>query len=430
MFLRELRHYLYNHKATVTFLVLHLTAFFILVGTFSAFISELNHESKNLQNIYKGKAVYQLLDGYYDGEDYQNFISNTNYLNILKNFYKELNSTTDFSYLAMFNNPILLKSSHSLEQFAYSSNQVLIKDDPSGTDTFSEVKSLQVNGKVSDFFELETDEGQLFSNQAFGAPQDIMPIVLGYSYKPFFSVGDETEIGYYGENIKVKVVGILKNNSKIYYQHDTEFYLDDHVLLPYRSYDDPISAEDELFQRTNYFAMNNGYIVIEDSPSASQIMLQRVESISKKTSFGSYSFINLNPHFSKYRGLLTVMLENKTLAFTILITALILNLIIISIMFLLQQKRRFSAFYIHYINGASENFLLKKQKFEIGFIFLLAYLISTIIISNIGIGKGDTLSLLYMFLLSLLMMIIIYILLGNRIKKLHFLKNHEDERDH
>lgn len=428
MVLRELRHYLNNHKATVTFLVLHLTAFFVLVGTFSAFISELNHESKNLQTIYKDTAVYQLLDGYYDGEDYQKFISNNNYLNILKNFYKELNSTTDFSYLAMFNNPILLRSSYSLEQFAYSANPT--SSIPSGTDAFSEVKSLQVNEKVSDFFKLETDEGQLFSNQAFGPPQDIMPIVLGYSYKPFFKVGDETEISYYGEKIKVQLVGILKKNSKIYYQHNPEFYLDDHVLIPYRSYDDPISAEDELFQRTNYFAMNNGYIVIENSPSASQVMVQRVESISKKTSFGSYSFINLNPHFSKYRGLLTVMLENKALAITIFSTALILNLIIISIMFLLQQKRRFSAFYIHYINGASENFLLRKQKFEIGFIFLLAYLISGIIISNIGIGKGDTLSLLYMFFLSLLMMIIIYILLSNRIKKLHFLKYNEDERDH
>ncbi|AKG35999.1 hypothetical protein [Paenibacillus durus] len=429
MIIRELKHYFFAYKATIIFLVLHLTAFFILVGTFLTFIEQLNYESKHLQNIYDGKAVYQLLDGYYDGEDYQNFISRPNYLSILKNYYKELNSASNFNYLAMFDHPILLKSDQPLEPFGQGYERgAEINRFTSGTEVFTEVKSLQINEKVPVFFELKAEDGRLWNQQDFENPQEIMPVVMGNSYKSFFKIGEKIEIEYYGEIIKAKIIGFLKKNSKIYYQASSEFYLDEHLLLPYQSHGNPVTKEDELFQRKNYFAMDNGYIITDNTPKANQLMMQRVEAISKKTSFGSYSFINLNPHFAKYRGLLTVMLENKGLAFAIFITTLVLNIIIISIIFLLQQKRRFASFYVHYINGASQKFLLTSQWLEISSLLLVACIFSGVILRNI-LKIGEISILIYMLGICIMMIFIIHFLIRNGLKKTYFLKTNDDERN-
>ncbi|MEC2346261.1 hypothetical protein P9H28_19510, partial [Paenibacillus barengoltzii] len=59
---------------------LQITVFLILFGTFVAFLQQLDYESRSLGEIYEGKAVYQLLDNYYDGEKYQDFNSQSDYL--------------------------------------------------------------------------------------------------------------------------------------------------------------------------------------------------------------------------------------------------------------------------------------------------------------------------------------------------------------
>nr|WP_216855827.1 hypothetical protein [Paenibacillus qinlingensis] len=390
-------------------LYLQITLFFIVLGTFIAFVEELDYESKSLQQIYEGKAIFQLLDGYYDGNKYKEFISQPDYLNRLKKYYTELNTTTDFRYLAMFDHHILLKDNGIPQEFieGYESGSKKHQEKINNT-SYTAVKSFQMNKQALEYFGLTTIEGSTWNENDFKESK-IMPVLLGSSYRSVYSIGDETTINYYNKTLTIKITGFLKENSKLYFKNNTEFYLDKYIILPYRDYGDPASKTDELFQQISYFAMINGYIVTDNSPSIIQNMMQRIEAIAKKTSFENYSFIGLNPHFQKYRGLMTVIQEDKILIQSIFVSTFILNLIIIIIILLLQQKRRLSSFAIHYINGATKIKLVKMLWIEISTILFAAYLTNFIVLDKI-LKIGDYKTQFYLLLLCITMSLIICIL--------------------
>ncbi|MFD3260266.1 hypothetical protein ACE3MQ_16890 [Paenibacillus lentus] len=414
MTVRELIFYFRKHKFLSLSLYLHLTLFFVILGTFIAFEGELDYESNSLQKIYEGKAIYQLLDGFYDGNKYADFVSQPDHLSRIKNFYNQLNNTNDFRYLAMFNHHILLKDKGIPEEFiegyeqGSKKNQAII-----GEEAYAAVKSFQMNKQALDYFGLVISKGSIWNDDDFKDTNTIMPVLLGSSYQNVYSVGDETTINFYSKTFTIKVIGFLKENSKLFFNNNTEFYLDKYIILPYRDYGDPISKTDELFQRISYFAMVNGYIVTDNSPSQNQIMMQRIEAISKNTSFEGYSFIGMNPHFQKYRGLMTVLQENKILIQSIFVSTFILNLIVIITILLLQQKRRLSAFAIHYINGATKLKLINMLWLEISTILFTSYLTNFIILNEI-LKIGEIKTQFVLLILCIIMSLIICIMPARR----------------
>lgn len=409
MTVRELIFYFRKHKFLSLSLYLHLTLFFVILGTFIAFEGELDYESSSLQKIYEGKAIYQLLDGFYDGNKYTDFVSQPDYLSRIKNYYNQLNNTSDFKYLAMFNHHILLKDKGIPEEFiegyeqGNKKNQTIIDEE-----AYTPVKSFQMNKQALDYFGLVVEKGDTWDDDDF-KDTTIIPVLLGSSYKNVYSVGDETTINFYRKTFTIQIIGFLKENSKLFFNNNTEFYLDKYIVLPYRDYGDPISKTDELFQQISYFAMVNGYIVTDNSPSQNKIMMQRIEAISKNTSFEGYSFIGMNPHFQKYRGLMIVLQENKILIQSIFVSTFILNLIVIITILLLQQKRRLSSFAIHYINGATKLKLINMLWLEISTILFTAYLTNFIILNEI-LKIGEIKTQFVLLILCMVMSLIICII--------------------
>lgn len=86
MILNNLKFYFRKHLILVVILYIQITLFLVSFGTFMTLIKEIDFEGKDLQQIYEGKAIYQLIDGYYDPEDYQKFVSEEGYLTRLKAF--------------------------------------------------------------------------------------------------------------------------------------------------------------------------------------------------------------------------------------------------------------------------------------------------------------------------------------------------------
>ncbi|MFD1988880.1 hypothetical protein ACFSGI_02685 [Paenibacillus nicotianae] len=429
MIIQELKYYVIKYKILLFFLIIHLIAFFLLIGTFIGFIQQIEYESEKLQNNFENKAIYHLLDGYYESNDYENFIRKPDHLKILKNYYHELINTNDFEYLAIFDQSIVLKGKQSLKQFTEGyENGSEIREMTRDNNFYTEVKSIQINSKAIDYFKLKATKGTLWTKKDFDMPNKVMPIIMGSSYSKIFDVGQTIEIEYYNENIQAKVIGFLEKNSRIYYQTSPEFYLDNYILVPYRNYKEPTSEKEEDFQRKNYFAMNNGYIITENNIKNKQLMLKRVEAIAQKTNFEKYSFIGINPHFIQYRGLLTVMIENKNLAYIIFCCSFIINILILILIFFLQQKKRYSDFYIHYINGSSEKYLTKMQILEITIIILFSYITSWFILNKL-LKISDVISDIYVFVLFICMIILINFLLSINIMKKTFLKNTNTERE-
>ncbi|GAC41196.1 hypothetical protein [Paenibacillus popilliae] len=390
----ELKFYVKHHKIMTLFIYLQLSLFFIIMGTFLAFVVQLHYESNGLQDKYQGKSIYHLLDGYYDGTQFEHFTSQPGYLKRLKNFYHDLTHTREFQYLAMDSHHILVKDTGLPEHFNEGYEQGHKKRQQQiGDETFTAVKSFQMNKQAFDFFGLTIAEGASWREQDVQAGEgDTLPALLGASYRHIFQVGDEIVIDYYFKPFTIKVIGFLQANSKIYYNGDPEFYLDEHILLPHQEYDrKPLSKRDESFQKISYFAMINGYIVTDGSPASGSSMMQRVDTIARKSAIGSYSFIRFNPHFLKYRGVMTILQENRGLVLTVFLSTALLHLMIIIMMLLLQQKKRLSALAIHYMNGATKVDLIKRQWLEILMVVVAAYITSFIILNKIlKIGSGMT----------------------------------------
>ncbi|MBP1991912.1 hypothetical protein [Paenibacillus eucommiae] len=406
MILNELKFYLKKYKIMILILYLQTTLFLIILGTFIAFIEELNYESKNLQQIYEGKAIYQLIDRYYDGDEYQKFTSRPDYLNSLKNFYKELHTSNDFQFLSMFDHHILIKDEGiPLEMIEGYENGREKYQQEINDKLYTAVKSFQMNAQALDFFGLDVSEGEIWDEQDFSDTQKIMPVLLGNSYRDVYKIGDELTINYYQKTIPIKIIGFLEPNSNVYFKNDTQFFLDRYILLPYIDYEkQPTSDIDEKFEQISYFAMINGYVVTENNPSSTQNMMQRIEAIAQKASF-EYSFIGLNPHFQQYRGLMTVLQEDKMLVQSIFVSFFILNLIMINIILLLQQNRRLSFFATHFINGATKWHLVRMQWREISIIWLAAFSTNFIILNQI-LKIGDYKTQFYLLILVIVMSII------------------------
>lgn len=392
-----------KYKLLNSVLYLQISLFFLLFGTFIVFINELEYESNKLQNAYEDKAIYHLIDNYYDGNKYDDFISQPDYLYKLKDFYTKLNTSGDFQYLAMFNHHIFLEDSNNkiplkfIEGYENGNQKHQEKNDGI---LLTAVKSFQLNKEAFDFFKLSVSEGTVWDASEFKRSSKVLPVILGSSYKNIFAIGEETTIRYYNKLVSAKIIGFLEENSKVYY-NNPEFYLDDYIILPYIEYGQPISANDELFQQINFFAMINGFIVTENDPSNTQMVFQRVEAIAKKSGI-SYSFIGLNPHFLKYKGLMTILQENSLLVQTIFLLITLLNLAVINIIIFLQQKRRQSILAIHYLYGASKFRLIGLQMLEVGILFFAAYLSSFVILIHF-MKLGDILTQLLLLLLCIAM---------------------------
>ncbi|WP_025692793.1 ABC transporter permease [Paenibacillus zanthoxyli] len=373
MRIRELGFYLRKHKWFNLFIYVQATLFLMTAGTFVVFWQQLEYESGSLGQIYENKVIRQLLDGYYEGDKYSEFINRPDSLQRLKAYYSGLNTTDDFDYLAMFNHYILLQDEDipATSVNGYEQGSPKHQETIDGT-RFAAVKSFQMNRQAFEFFGVKISKGRGWNEEDFSRSTGTMPVLLGSSYQATYKVGDMTTINYYNSTIRVEVIGFVTENSKVFYSGSPEFYLDDYVILPYRDYRNPVSDEERKFQQIVYFAMINGFVVTDNEPAAVQTAMQRVESIAKKAEIGGYSFIGLNPHFQKYRGLLTVLQQNASLVRFIFIVTTIINALVLAIALTLQQHRRFTYWGVHYLQGANPSSLMTMLWTEIGVVMLTA----------------------------------------------------------
>ncbi len=425
MITNELKFYFKKYRTFLLIFYLQTTLFFITLGTFTAFVQQLDYESNDLQKRYEGKAIYQLLDNYYDSTEYQEFIDETDSLNRLKNYYNDLNSSDDFQYLAMFNHSISVEDKGLPLKTADDGQGNQEKQAKNNDAIFTQKKSFQMNKQAQDFFGLTSSEGRLFTDQDFESPSNTMPALLGSSYKNVYSIGDEINIEHYYKPITIKIIGFIEENSRIYFNGNTEFFLDDHIIIPYINYDKPGSETDKTFQKISYLAMINGYVVTDDTPVETKYVLQKIDAIAIKNSI-KYSFIDFNPHFLRYRSLMTVFQENKLLLESIFFSITVLYGIIINIVLLLQQKRRRLSFAIHYINGATKMQLVKMQWIEVSSVLFTSYLTSFLIINNI-LMIGSLKTQLYLLFMCIAMSIIVCIYPAYKLLLSPFVIYNEDE---
>jgi len=401
--MREVLLYYRSHKVENIVFVCQITVFFILMGTFFAFTGEAHYGKSNIERTYKDKAIYQLIDGYYDPDAFTAFRSEPNALNILKNYYHALMNAESFQYLAMFDQSITI-------------NDVNGAADSDGGQ-LKEAEAFQMNEQACQYFELNVIEGRAFQQGDFDDNGNVMPVLMGSSYMNAFEVGDRLPATYYQREVELEIIGFLRENTMIYYNGNYEFYLDQYIILPYIHYDAPQTESDESFQEIVYFAMINGYISISSGDAHTQDMMAEMEAIAEKTGFYNYVFIGYNPNLQQYRGLINILNKNYDLILSLLILSFLVNMVTLGVQAYMMQQRRLRMMAIHYLNGATLQSLMKQIVMEVLLVIGLAAFLGWNVLVRLKISN--------IVILLIFLMIAVTFMIGISLISICKLKNAE-----
>ncbi len=401
--MREVLLYYRSHKVENIVFVCQITVFFILMGTFFAFTGEAHYGKSNIERTYKDKAIYQLIDGYYDPDAFTAFRSEPNALNILKNYYHALMNAESFQYLAMFDQSITI-------------NDVNGAADSDGGRS-KEAEAFQMNEQACQYFELNVIEGRAFQQGDFDDNGNVMPVLMGSSYMNAFEVGDRLPATYYQKEVELEIIGFLRENTMIYYNGNYEFYLDQYIILPYIHYDAPQTESDESFQEIVYFAMINGYISISSGDAHTQDMMAEMEAIAEKTGFYNYVFIGSNPNLQQYRGLINILNKNYDLILSLLILSFLVNMVTLGVQAYMMQQRRLRMMAIHYLNGATLQSLMKQIVMEVLLVIGLAAFLGWNVLVRLKISN--------IVILLIFLMIAVTFMIGISLISICKLKNAE-----
>lgn len=386
MTIREIIFYYHSHKIENIMLICQITAFFILIGTFFAFTNESNYGKSTIERIYKDKSIYQLIDGYYDPDEFESFRSEPNALNILKSYYTSLDHADSFQYWAMFNQSILINDMDG--DFS--------KELSDHNDSLKKVEAFQINEQACKDFELSVMKGRIFQHNDFDDSGDVIPVLLGADYASIFEIGDRFSATYYQKEFELEIIGFLRKNTIVYFNGNSEFYLDSYVILPYINYNSPETEFDEWFQKVVYFAMINGYISIPSADDFTKTMMMELEAISEKTGFYNYVFIGSNPNIQQYRGLINILNQNYNLIVCLLMLSFFIHMMTIGFHLYMIQEKRLHAMAIHYLNGATLHDLMKQTVIEVLFVIVLATSAAWIILVWLKISNALIMLMLIM----------------------------------
>lgn len=401
--MREVLLYYRSHKVENIVFVCQITVFFILMGTFFAFTGEAHYGKSNIERTYKDKAIYQLIDGYYEPDAFTAFRSEPNALNILKNYYHALMNAESFQYLAMFDQSITI-------------NDVNGAADNDGGQ-LKETEAFQMNEQACQYFELNVIEGRAFQQGDFDDNGNVMPVLMGNSYMNIFEVGDRLPATYYQREVELEIIGFLRENTMIYYNGNYEFYLDQYIILPYIHYNAPQTESDESFQEIVYFAMINGYISISSGDAHTQDMMAEMEAIAEKTGFYNYVFIGSNPNLQQYRGLINILNKNYDLILSLLILSFLVNMVTLGVQAYMMQQRRLRMMAIHYLNGATLQSLMKQIVMEVLLVIGLAAFLGWNVLVRLKISN--------IVILLIFLMIAVTFMIGISLISICKLKNAE-----
>ncbi|HKM35432.1 MAG TPA: hypothetical protein VJY54_11900, partial [Lachnospiraceae bacterium] len=225
-----------------------------------------NEQLKNGINQNQNEIDYEMKEiHYYDltdnlvGEYEKDFFRNEDALGKLKIMYAMLTQNTQFDYLEIYNNPIVLIGDGLEDKMLYR------YEDGEGADyrgivenqVYNEVKCYWISCNVQNTFQIEFEQGNIWKEDEKN--NNCIPIVLGSDYAGKYHVGDFIEgVSPINENVQFQVYGILKSGEYLIHRNRM-VNLDRYVLIPLQDARSvPSDKEDERSQILLYLFKING----------------------------------------------------------------------------------------------------------------------------------------------------------------------------
>lgn len=376
-----------------------MCTFLVMIGIIFDLQTKVFFQGRQIKQIYDGKNFYAIVDSLYNPDDFSRYGRDYTNINKIGHFYNKLSNSSFFTYLATYCQSIPIKNFKGDDKFSYNTEEFR-KANP---EMPLNAKSCQINQATYDFFKLQLAKGSDLKWDDIDYSSGEIPVILGSDYEGIYEIGEYFIGDYYAKDFKFVVKGFLKQNTFIQQRGNTEFYLDQYIIIPYPKQCKLVDASEFSFERRLYFSMINGDLV---SDTDKKELVHEIKQISDETGFSEFSVIGLPEASIRYGELASVINENKKLVYISIILLLILIGFIqhgISRMILNRRKHVYRA---HWLIGCSS--YRKLFIYDISFPYICAFILAKIILSkyyqNINI-----VALFFTFCTTLFLFVISYI---------------------
>ena len=317
-----------------TILIFQLTVFFIVCLFSEQLEKQINIKQQESSYEQQEMNYYYLTDNLVG--DYETaFFEDSNALGKLKIMYSMLTNHPDFTYLEMYNNPVVLIGENINDRVLdyYEQGKAEYFRTIVNGKVCNEVKCFWVSSNIESVFDLQCQSGKLWSEaEKNNTP---IPIVLGSEYMGIYEVGDYIEgispIASEDGHVKFQVYGILEEGEYLLYR-DRIINLDRYVLIPLQDEKTiPANKEELRTQKLLYLFKINGTLYSTLSANELQSIVQEIcensgvipsSKVSTATNSKSYilnqSMLDILCIFEKMLFMLNVFATVATILYTVI----------------------------------------------------------------------------------------------------------------
>ncbi|QOR34676.1 hypothetical protein IMX26_14555 [Clostridium sp. 'deep sea'] len=391
--------------------IIVLTSLLVIVGLVTTLYSSAQSRENYMQQTLNGIKSYTIVDSLYESDAFSSHLKSSDRIIRVINFYNSLTSSSKFKFLSRYNQAVVINNFQGNEQF-YQSSKAFREANPKAP---LYIKSIQVNKDLFDFYKIKLTTGDGIDWNDINFNSHELPILLGSNYKGVYKLGDKLTGKFLFKNFNFVIKGFIAPNTFINNQSNPEYYIDQHIIIPYPKIKDFNYSKGDILNIIS-LSMINGDLV-SSSSSQKEILLE-LQKIGKKTGFQQYDILGLQRLTYRYAEMISVINENKKhLAYSIIILFTLITFIQHGNARMVLT-RRLNLYKTYQLMGyqKSKNIF----KWDILIPYPVAYVLANIIINNC-FDYVDLFALISTFVVAILIFIITF----NSCKKIFIEETHK-----
>lgn len=304
------------------------------------------------------------------------FFKDLNRLNDLKSFSYELNSSIEFDYSAIYQNPVnvLYNANIPMQMYAYEDKSFTTIN---GYDMLT-VNAVQISNKTNEFFPLKISEGRQLEPSDYIFNDRKINILLGANYKERFNIGENLKLEYWGLIFDAQIVGFLDENSFIMEQNNP-IYLENYIVVPFLSCpNNPIDDNEVIFQGISYTSFINGIAFIKDNYEIVDVT-SRIDLLCRKYDIPAFGYEGINSNSIRFLNYVLQLGMSKLNIFAIMIYVISCASFVLIELYI--YSKNVGGYFIHMLNGASKITIALYSTMDILFQFMMSLVIAVLIYS-------------------------------------------------
>ncbi|MDE5801407.1 MAG: hypothetical protein K2I22_00630 [Lachnospiraceae bacterium] len=257
-------------------LLIQLIVYFGIFLSREQIASEIGKAEDMITYRLQETQYYRLVDNLM-GEYEEAFLKNKDALAKLKMMYHMLSNNSNFEYLEIYNNPVVLIGDNIRDEFLYRYEEGDAEQYRGIVEGqfYNEIKCCFISCNVGDLFDIQCHQGAFWKEDEKN--NETVPIVLGSGYSGIFEVGDYIQgITPFHENAQFEVYGILDEGEYLIY-NDRIQNLDRYVLVPLQDAETLPEAGGKIGNQIFlYLCKTNGTLASTLPPNDLQDIVQEI----------------------------------------------------------------------------------------------------------------------------------------------------------